>query len=147
MCDELIDMDSKASRPRRFVVNQKINSWCTTKDRSIKPAVDTGDIGDVLIGSLGEKGTDCIIDVRVTDTDEKSYRNKDSHKVPEAEERQKKKKYLEPCLDQRHHFARTVIKTLAENQAHTTGKQYSHLCVFLRARLSIAIVRSSHICL
>jgi hypothetical protein len=62
-------------------------------------------------------------------------------------ERPKKKKYMQPCFDQQHHFTpfvvsvdglvgkneRTVIKTLAENQAQKTGKLYSHLCGFLWA--------------
>jgi hypothetical protein len=70
-------------------------------------------------------------------------------------------KYLQPCLDKRHHFApfvvsvdvlvgkeaRTVSKTLAENQAHKIGKLYSYLCGFLRARLCIVIVRASHMLL
>jgi hypothetical protein len=60
---------------------------------------------------------------------------KDPQKVLEAVERLKKKTYLQLCVDQRQHFtpffvsvdgpvgkeARTVIKTLAENQAHKTG--------------------------
>jgi hypothetical protein len=84
-----------------------------------------------LIRNVWEKGTDCIIYVRITDTDTNSYCNKDPQKVLEAVERLEKKKYIQPCFDQRHHFtpfvvsvegllgkeARTVIKTLAENEA------------------------------
>jgi hypothetical protein len=75
--------------------------------------------------------------------------------------KKKKKKYLQPCLDQWCHFtpfvvsvdglvgndAMTVIKTLTEDQAQNTDKLYSHLCGFLWARLSIVIVRASHMCL
>jgi hypothetical protein len=64
----------------------------------------------------------------------------------------KKKTYLQPCLDHWRHFtpfvvsvdglagkeARTFINTRKENQAHKTGKLFSHLFGFLWARLSIA---------
>jgi hypothetical protein len=107
------------------------------------------------------QGTDCILDVRVTYTDATSYRNKDPQKVLEAVERLKKKKYLQPCSDQRCHFTpfavslyRLVVKekiffinNLTENQVQNTGKAYSHLCGFLWARLSITIVIASHMCL
>jgi hypothetical protein len=53
--------------------------------------------GDLLVRGFGENGTDCIIAVRVTDTDAKSNRSKDPAKVLTAHEREKKKKYLEAC--------------------------------------------------
>jgi hypothetical protein len=40
---------------------------------SIKLAVDTEDIGDVLTRSIWEKGTDYTLDVIFNDTDAKSY--------------------------------------------------------------------------
>ena len=57
--------------------------------------------GDVLIRGLWARGTDCIIDVRVTDTDSKSCRSKDPMKALADQEKEKKKKYLQPCLEQR----------------------------------------------
>jgi hypothetical protein len=104
--------------------------------------VDTKYRCDVLIRSLWEKGTDCIVDMRVTDKDVKSYRNKDPQKVLEVVERLKKKKCLQPCLDQWLHFTPfvvsvdglvgkesiAVIKTRIENQAQKTRKLCSHLC-------------------
>jgi hypothetical protein len=53
----------------------------------------------------------CIIDVRITDVDAKSNRSKDSDKVLSAHEREKKKKYLGACLDQRRHFSPFVVST------------------------------------
>jgi hypothetical protein len=41
----------------------------------------TEDRGDILIRGLWARGTDCIIDVRITDVDAKSQRSKDPHKV------------------------------------------------------------------
>jgi hypothetical protein len=75
------------------------------------------------------------------DTDAPYYHNKDRQKALEVAEQLKKKTYIQPCLDHRHHFTpfvvsvdgrvgkevRMVIKALTENQAHNMGKLYSHL--------------------
>jgi hypothetical protein len=66
------------------------------------------DYGDVLIQGIWERGTDCILDVRVTDT-APTYQMKDPSKVLEAAECLKKKKYLQPCLDQRRHFTKCIV--------------------------------------
>jgi hypothetical protein len=64
--------------------------------------------GDVLIYGLWAHGTDCIIDIRVTDTDVKSNLSRDPTKVLEAYEQEKKRKY---CLEQRHHFTPFMVST------------------------------------
>jgi hypothetical protein len=69
-----------------------------------KPVDDNENKGDVLIRGLWEKGTDCIIDVRVTDTDAPSYIKTSPVKALETAERAKKKKHLQARLDQRRHF-------------------------------------------
>jgi hypothetical protein len=69
------------------------------------------DRGDGLIRGLWEPSTDCIIDVRFTDTDASSYLSKDPAKVLEQHEKEKKKKYLKPCLEQRRHFTPFVVST------------------------------------
>jgi hypothetical protein len=87
--------------------------------------------GDVLIRGRWERGTDCIIDVRVTDTDTdaKSNLSKDPAKVLEAHEKEKKRKYVKPCLEQRHHFTPFVVSTdgLIGKQAKTLLKKLSSL--------------------
>jgi hypothetical protein len=79
----------------------------------------------------------------------------------EMTERLKKKKYIQLCFNQRHYVtpfvvsvdglvdkeARTIINTLADKQAHERGKSHPHLSGFLRARLSILMLRASHMCL
>jgi hypothetical protein len=101
------------------------------------------------------------MDVRVTDTDTPTNQMKDPIKVLEAAHRLKKKTYLQPCLDQRRHFtpfivsveglirkeAETVLKVLAARTATKSGKTYSNVMRYLRAHLSITIVRSTHVCL
>ena len=107
------------------------------------------------------RSTDCIIDVRMTDLDCNSNRSKDPEKVLAAHEREKKRKYLEPCLEQRRHFtpfvastdgllgkeASTLLKRLAAELAEKSGKSYAEVSGFVRARISIAIVRATHRCL
>jgi hypothetical protein len=56
------------------------------------------DRGDLLVRGFWTRGTDAIVDVRVTDTDVNTYRSLLPSKVLEKQEREKKKKYLEPCL-------------------------------------------------
>jgi hypothetical protein len=51
--------------------------------------------GDLCIRGSWARGTDCIIDVRVTDTDAKSNLSRDPAKVLEISA---------SCLAQRHHF-------------------------------------------
>jgi hypothetical protein len=89
----------------------------------------TEDRGDILVRGLWARGTDCIIDVHITDVDSKSQRSKDPHKVLEAHEREKKKKYLEACLKQRRHFSPFVASTdsLLGKESQTLLKKLSAL--------------------
>jgi hypothetical protein len=94
--------------------------------------------GDVLIRGLWQKGTDAIIDVRITDLDAKTNISRSPMKVLAQHEREKKRKYLEACLDQRRHFspfvvstdgligkeAQTMLKKLSARLAEKTGKSY-----------------------
>ena len=82
-------------------------------------------------------------------------------KVLAAHEREKKRKYLEPCLEQRRHFTpfvvstdgligkegKTLLKLLSARLAEKTGKTYAETCGYVNARMSIAIVRATHLCL
>ena len=82
-------------------------------------------------------------------------------KVLEAHEKEKKRKYLEPCLKQRRHFtpfvvsadgllgreAEVLLNRLAGKISVKWGKPYSEVCGFVRARMSIAMIRATHLCL
>jgi hypothetical protein len=112
----------------------------------------------VLIRCLWQQGTDAIIDVRITDLDAKSNIPRVPMKVLAAHEREKKRKYLEPCLEQRRHFspfvvstdgligkeAKTMLKKLSAHLAGKTDKPYLVVCGYVNARMSIAIVRVRH---
>ena len=119
------------------------------------------DRGDVLIRGLWARGMDCIIDIHITNTDATSNCSKDPLKVLAAHEHEKKRKYLQPCLLQRRHFTPFVVSTdgligsegkallqkLSALMAEKTGKSYAEVCGFINARMSIAIVRATHLCL
>jgi hypothetical protein len=166
--DELVHMAGKALtpsavrdepliRPCRNV--EKVNT-CPATQTNAKPASED-DRGDILLRGFWARGTDCIVDVRVTNTDAKSYRHRDPSKVIATQEKEKKRKYLEPCLEQRRHFtpfvcstdgllgreAQTFAKRLAAKLASKWQKTYSQVCGYVKARLSIAIVRATHLCL
>jgi hypothetical protein len=82
--------------------------------------------GDVLIRGFWKHGTDCIIDIRCTDTDAKSVLSKDPAKVLETHEREKKSMYLGACLAQRRHFTPFVVSTdgLLGREAKTSSGGY-----------------------
>jgi hypothetical protein len=118
--------------------------------------------GDILIRGFWARGTDCILDVRVTGTDAKTYCKRDPAKVLESQEKEKKRKYLEACLKRRRrHFtpfvcsvdgmlgreAKTFAKQLAAKLANKPEKWYSQVCGYANARLSIAIVCATHLCM
>jgi hypothetical protein len=63
--------------PRWFATNQN----CAAKEGTYTPSATTEDRGDVIIRVLWEQGTDCIMDAKVTDTDAKTYKDKDPFKV------------------------------------------------------------------
>jgi len=127
----------------------------------LTPSPLSDDRGDLLIRGLWSRGTDCILDVRITDTDAKTYQSKDPLKVLASHEKNKKKKYLAPCLAQPRHFtpfvvsadgllgheADAVVCKLAFTYAEKTDKPYSVVCGFMRNRISIAILRATHRCL
>ena len=103
---------------------------------------------------------DCIVDVRVTDTDAPSYQSRDPIKVLETQEREKKRKYLEPCLAQRRHFTPFVmsvdgllgkegdffIRRLAGRLSTKWQRPYSMVKGFVTTRISVAAIRGASLC-
>jgi hypothetical protein len=80
-------------------------SMCTPLPPSSEnEATGKDDHGDLLLRGFQAQGTSCIVDVRVTDMDAKSYIKQALAKVLETQEKEKKRKYLEPCLKSRRHF-------------------------------------------
>jgi hypothetical protein len=136
-----------------------------TKTKEPKPPVQrlsrssNEERGDLLIQGCWARGTDVIVDVRVTDTDAKLYRSRDPHKVLAAQEREKKKKYLQFCHKQRKHFtpfavstdgligreAGELLKRLSLQLADKWERPYLVVCGFVSAHRSILIVCATHL--
>jgi hypothetical protein len=86
----------------------------------------TGERGDASAHGFWQRGRTAIFDVRITDTQSCSYRNKDYQKVLEQQEKEKKHQYL--CLEMRKDFTPLVYSVdgitgreakNAENVSHT----------------------------
>ena len=87
------------------------------------------DRGDILLRGVYKTGQDVIVDVRITNTDSVSYRGRNPEKVIESQEKQKKKKYLDGCLQQRRSFVPFVcsVDGLLGREARSLLKQLSLL--------------------
>jgi hypothetical protein len=86
-CHELCDMSAKSFTPSAVHNEPKINLCCAAKEGTCKPSSTLDYRGDVPIRGLWEQATYCILDVRVTDTDAKTYKDKDAFKVLKSTEK------------------------------------------------------------
>jgi hypothetical protein len=170
--DELVNLASRAFTPSAVrdepLIHGRANENMKTSPNKItnqnidkEAATGEDERGDLLIRGFWTAGTDCILDVRVTDTDSKSYCKRPPSKVLESQEKEKKRKYLGACLENRRHFtpfvlsvdgllgreAQTFAKRLAAKLAGKWQKPYSQVAGYVKARLSIAAVRATHLCL
>jgi len=117
--------------------------------------------GDISATNFLATGTEATFDIRVTDTDNATYRTQDPAKVLEKQEKEKKAKYSDACRKAHLHFtplvysvdgmegkeAKAARKRLASKLAEKWHKEYSQVCGFLRARLPVALVRTTSQCL
>ena len=131
-----------------------------TQDTTTSTAM-SNDRGDILIRGLWSTGTDTIIDVRLTNLDTQCQRGKDPDKILKEHEEAKNKKYKEPCKAQRREFspfvasldgfigktADKIIKKLSRALSEKWSKSYSAICGYVRSRISIALVRATHLSL
>ena len=97
--DELVDLASKAFSPSAVRDEPKIHSSRANEQETPEGRQDqpvkrlfrnnrNEDRGDVLIRGLWSKGTDCILDVRMTDLDAKSNKSRNPDKVLAAHEQE-----------------------------------------------------------
>ena len=121
----------------------------------------SGERGDILIRGFWEGNTDCIIDVQICDVNQPSYSNRKPHNILKSAETEKKKKYLDSCLEQRRHFtpfvvsceglmgkeADTFISRLAKKLSLKWSRPYSRTVSFVRTRFAISLVRAKNRCI
>lgn len=132
-----------------------------TAERSGGATIDPELRGDVGCHGFWKKATTTIFDVRITDTDAPAYRGQDPAMVLLGHEKRKKDKYNDACLARRRTFTPLVFsvdgmrgpeataasKRLASLLATKWKRTYSDVCGFVRSRLSIALVRTTSLCL
>jgi len=88
----------------------------------------TGKCGDASAHGFWQRGRTTIFDVRITDTQSCSYRNKDYQKVLAQQEREKKNQYLRPCLEMRKDFTPLVysVDGIAGREAKNAEKHLTY---------------------
>ena len=101
------------------------------------------------------------ISVNVTDTDAESLKLKSVLQVLKSQETEKKRKYKRACEERRWHFtpfvcsvdgalgreAISFLKRLAHKLSIKWHSTYSVVMGFVRARVSLAIVRATALCI
>ena len=111
--------------------------------------------GDVLVHGLWKKEEGCVLDVRITDTDQPTYRGSSTENVLERQAKGNKDFYIQACVERRRSFA-PLIYSVDGMAAKETGafekhvasllavkwrRHYSEMVGFVRARMSLAVVR------
>ena len=138
----------------------------SSRDSTVRTPSGTTEVlpelrGDIAAHGFFRRGTTCIFDVRVVDTDAASIRTQDPLKILDRHEKQKKDKYLEACAQRRRHFSPLVfsvdgmmgtetgsaVKRLSHLLSKKWNRTYSEVCGFVRSRLSISLVRATSMCL
>ena len=106
-----------------------------------------------------QNGTDSVHNMRVLNTDTKSYWEKSPKKCLEEADKSKKKMYLEACLQQRRHLSPFVasvdgilgvevtstLKSIAICLASKWKQPYSKTCGYIKIRIAITLVRATHL--
>ena len=117
--------------------------------------------GDISAHGFWCRGTDCIFDVAVCDTDCRSYAGVEPEDVLARREAFKRGKYRLACAEQRRHFtplvysvdgmvgeeAKRAVKRIGRLLSKQWGRVHSECCGYASARIAIALVRSTSLCL
>ena len=169
---ELIELGTMALRPAAVrdeplittVPKQHLSQTNAPHSKNNPPVDDPsndGDRGDILFRGMWKNQHETIIDIRVTDTDANAYKHSNPYEVLRRQEKEKRKKYLRPCLEQRRSFVPFVVSTdgLLGREAKNLLKQialrisvkweqpYSVVRGFVNARINIAILRATNLCI
>ena len=128
-----------------------------TAEVAAAPVVEPDLEGDKGIRGFWKHGRECIFDIRITNTESRSHRNKDPLKCLAAQEKTKKGKYETACHEQRKDFTplvysidgmagpatRAAERRMASRLAWKWKREYSEMVGYVRTRMSLAVVRSN----
>jgi hypothetical protein len=117
--------------------------------------------GDVSGHGFWAKHWTTIFDIRISDTDAPSHQMRDPIKVLDGQEREKKRKYLQVCLERRRHFTPLVFsvdgmmgtetqaatKQLASHLSRRSQRAYSQMVRYVQTRMSLSLCRATSLLL
>ena len=151
--------ETEATTPATVVRNANTttppgNPYQTQQTRASNITEERGDAG---CHGFWERGKGCVFDMRITDTECRSNRNKDIDKVLAAHEKEKKDKYLHKCHEERMDFtpmvysvdgiagreARHAEKHLATYLSEKWKRGYPEMCFYVRVRMALAVVKAN----
>ena len=132
-----------------------------------EPIVRDGDVcteglvADLAVRGLWQPQTEALIDVRVVDTDARSYCGRLVDQVIKSAEDEKKNKYSAAVANRRGTFtpfvvsvdgymgaeAERTLKRLAEMMVWKWEKRYSYIINWIRAYMTFAVIRATNLCL
>ena len=116
---------------------------------------------DVGAHSFWKKGTTVMFDIRIVNLNTGSYLRRTPEKALAKVEKENKYLYIKACLERRRNFTPMVYyadgipgadalaaqNRLATLLSYKLKREYSEMCDFVRARMSLAIVRSNSLLL
>ncbi|KAL7530731.1 hypothetical protein ACHAXR_003648 [Thalassiosira sp. AJA248-18] len=117
----------------------------------------TAERGDASCHGFWKRGRTCIFDVRITDTDVRSQRNKDVAKILTKHEKEKKDKRLCSCHEMWKNFtplvysvdgiagreAKNAERRIATILSDKRQRPYSEMVQYVRVRMAIAVGRAN----
>ena len=150
--DEIADLAQMAYGPSAVRIEPTVREATQTME---------GRCADISVRGLYESQVEASLDIRVTDTDAESFKLKSVLQVLKLHETEKKRKYKKAFEERRWHFTPFVcsvdgalgreavgfLKRLAQKLAVKWHSAYSVVMGFVRARLSLAIVRATALCI
>ena len=140
-----------------------VNNANPTTPRQPNPTNTLGDEAreDVLAHGFWNRGRGTVFNIRICNTDSRSYGNTSPSKILERHAKEKKDKYETACLDRCRDFTplvysvdgmaskdeQTAERRIAWLLAKKWSRTYSDMASFIRTRMSLAIVRSNKLLL
>ena len=133
----------------------------STYQDNAPPTEATEQKGDLLIRNLWQNGPNSVNDMCVVNTDANSHSVKTPKKCLQEAERGKKRMYLVVCLQQRREFSPSValmdgllgaeatetLKRTSSGLDTKWWKPYSRMCGYVKSRIAITLVRTTHWCI
>ena len=141
LCSLAMNSSSVRTKPTIFYCNEQGTGRREAntnlgRSQSVKTNSNTGGDkahGDVACHGFWNTGKTTIFDIRISDTDAKSYGNTSSHKILDRFARLKQDKYEPPCAERRKDFT-ALVYSVDELACGTARAAEKHLAGLLSAK-------------